>query len=132
MFGKTPPREGLGARALVAFVATLDAARAKAFYADVLGLRLLSEDRFALVFDANGTKLRVAVVRELQPAGYTVLGWMVPDIQHAVQELSQRSVIFQRFDGMDQDPQGVWSAPGGAKVAWFLDPDGNTLSLTQL
>ena len=132
MFGKTPPRAGLGSRTLVAFVGTLDAVRAKAFYGDVLGLRLLSEDRFALVFDANGTKLRVSVVRELRPAGFTVLGWMVPDIQYAVQELAQRSVVFQRFDGMEQDPQGVWSAPGGAKVAWFLDPDGNTLSLTQI
>lgn len=132
MFGKKQPRAGLGSRAIVAFVATIDAARSKAFYMDALGLRLLSEDAFALVFDAGGTKLRVSVVRELQPAGYTVLGWMVPDIHAAVRELSQHSVVFQRFDGMDQDAEGVWSAPGGAKVAWFRDPDGNTLSVTQI
>lgn len=132
MFGKKPPREGLGERALVAFIATVDVVRAKVFYGEVLGLRLLSEDAFGLVFDASGTKLRVSVVRELQPAGYTVLGWMVPDIRYAVQELSQRSVVFQRFEGVEQDEQGIWSAPGGAKVAWFRDPDGNTLSLTQI
>jgi hypothetical protein len=97
----------------------------------VLGLRLTSEDKFALVFDANGTSLRVSVVRELVPAGYTVLGWLVPNIEQAVRELTARSVVFQRFDGLQQDDLGIWSAPSGASVAWFRDPDGNTLSLTQ-
>ena len=127
MFGKKPVREGLGSRPIVAFVATVDSARAKAFYAGVLGLRLISEDAFALVFDAGGTKLRVSVVRELVPAGYTVLGWLVPSVQQTVRELVGRSVVFQRFDGLEQDELGIWSAPGGAKVAWFRDPDGNTL-----
>ena len=131
MLRKKPIREGLGSRKLVAFVATLDPARAKEFYGRVLGLRLVSEDDFALVFDANGTTLRVSVVRELVPAGYTVLGWLVPNIQQAVRELTERSVAFQRFDGLNQDDRGIWSAPSGAKVAWFRDPDGNTLSLTQ-
>ena len=131
MFGKKPIKEGLGSRKLVAFVATLDPARAKAFYGKVLGLRLTSEDSFALVFDANGTSLRISVVRELVPAGYTVLGWLVPNIEQAVRELAARSVEFQRFGGLQQDALGIWSAPGGAKVAWFRDPDGNTLSLTQ-
>jgi catechol 2,3-dioxygenase-like lactoylglutathione lyase family enzyme len=131
MFGKKPIKEGLGSRKLVAFVATLDPARAKQFYGSVLGLRLASEDNFALVFDANGTSLRISVVRELVPAGYTVLGWLVPNLQQAVRELTARSVEFQRFDGLQQDDLGIWSAPGGAKVAWFRDPDGNTLSLTQ-
>jgi catechol 2,3-dioxygenase-like lactoylglutathione lyase family enzyme len=131
MFGNKTVKTGLGSRRLVAFVATLDPARAKDFYGRVLGLRLTSEDNFALVFDANGTTLRVSVVRELAPAGYTVLGWLVPDIRQAVRELAERSVVFQRFDGLEQDELGVWSAPGGAKVAWFRDPDGNTLSVTQ-
>ncbi len=131
MFGNKTVKTGLGSRKLIAFVATLDPARAKDFYGRVLGLRLTSEDHFALVFDANGTTLRVSVVRELAPAGYTVLGWLVPDIRQAVRELTERSVVFQRFDGLEQDELGVWSAPGGAKVAWFRDPDGNTLSVTQ-
>ena len=131
MFGNKTVKTGLGSRKLVAFVATLDPVRAKDFYGRVLGLRLTIEDNFALVFDANGTTLRVSVVRELAPAGYTVLGWLVPDIRQTVRELTERSVVFQRFDGLEQDELGIWSAPGGAKVAWFRDPDGNTLSVTQ-
>jgi catechol 2,3-dioxygenase-like lactoylglutathione lyase family enzyme len=121
----------LETRPIIAFVATTMRARAKEFYSKTLGLRLVSEDDFALVFDAGGTMLRVALVRKLQPADYTVLGWIVPDIRHAVQDLSERTVVFQRYPGLEQDELGVWTAPGGARVAWFKDPDGNTLSLTQ-
>ncbi len=116
---------------IIAFVATSDAARAKQFYANTLGLRLVSEDRFALVFDAAGTMLRVVHVRELQPAPYTVLGWQVPDIERTVRELTAVGVAFRRYEGLSQDDLGVWASPAGAKVAWFADPDGNTLSLTQ-
>ena len=116
---------------LVAFVATTNPPRAKEFFAKTLGLRLVSEDSFALVFDAAGTMLRVATVSELQPAGYTVLGWMVPDIKAAVRALEDRGVEFRRYEWMSQDEHGIWTAPGGAQVAWFGDPDGNTLSLTQ-
>ena len=121
----------LQSQPIIAFVATTDPKRAKAFYAETLGLRLVSEDDFALTFDAGGTMLRVAVVQTLQPAGYTVLGWIVPDIVKAVQELVQRGVTFRRYEGMPQDPLGIWSSPSGARVAWFSDPQGNTLSLTE-
>ncbi len=116
---------------LIGFVATTSPARAKQFYAGTLGLRLVSEDPFALVFDAAGTMLRVTIVRELRPAPYTVLGWDVADIATTARDLGQRGVGFQRYDGLQQDENGVWTSPGGAKVAWFRDPDGNTLSLTQ-
>ena len=122
----------LGSSKVVAFVATAAPARARAFYADSLGLSLVSEDSFALVFDAGGTTLRVSIVQEVRPAGYTVLGWMVPDIGVAVRDLAQRGVAFQRYDGLKQNAQGIWTAPSGARVAWFHDPDGNTLSLTQV
>ena len=121
----------LKSRPIVAFVATTDPKRAKAFYAKTLGLRLVSEDGFALAFDAGGTMLRVAIVKTLQPAGYTVLGWIVPDIAKAVRDLVKRGVIFQRYEGMPQDDLGIWSSPSGARVAWFSDPEGNTLSLTE-
>jgi catechol 2,3-dioxygenase-like lactoylglutathione lyase family enzyme len=121
----------LKSRPIVAFVATTDPKRAKIFYAKTLGLRLVSEDGFALAFDAGGTMLRVAIVKTLQPAGYTVLGWIVPDIAKAVRALVKRGVEFQRYDGMGQDDLGIWSSPSGARVAWFTDPEGNTLSLTQ-
>lgn len=132
MFGRRKKaQEGLGGRRVLPMVGTVDAARAKAFYAGTLGLRLVGEDRFALVFDLEGTRLRVSVVPEVRAAGYTVLGWAVPDIRSAVRDLVQRGVVFQHFEGMAQDPDGVWTAPGGARVAWFRDPDGNTLSVTQ-
>ena len=123
----------LKSRPIVAFVGTTtDPRRAKAFYAKTLGLRLVSEDGFALAFDAGGTMLRVAIVKTLQPAGYTVLGWIVPDIAKAVRGLVRRGVRFQRFESMPQDDLGIWSSPSGARVAWFSDPEGNTLSLTEL
>ncbi len=116
---------------VIAFVATRDAAKARAFYGMALGLPMLSEDPFALVFDAHGTMLRVTRVREVTPAAYTILGWRVSDIRRAVTDLMGRGLVFQRYEGMAQDEMGIWTAPGGAKVAWFKDPDGNTLSLTQ-
>ena len=128
---KKRAQDGLGSRRIVAFVGTADAARAKAFYAGTLGLHLVGEDTFALVFDVGGTRLRVSVVPDVRPAGYTVLGWTVPDIRSAVLELVQRGVVFQHFEGLEQDADGIWTAPGGARVAWFRDPDGNTLSITQ-
>jgi catechol 2,3-dioxygenase-like lactoylglutathione lyase family enzyme len=116
---------------IIAFVATTNPDAARAFYAGTLGLSLVSEDGFALAFAAAGTMLRVAIVRELQPAAFTVLGWTVPDITQSIRDLVKRGVAFQRYGFLDQDKDGVWTAPGGAKVAWFKDPDGNTLSLTE-
>jgi catechol 2,3-dioxygenase-like lactoylglutathione lyase family enzyme len=116
---------------IVAFVGTLDAERAKAFYRDTLGLTLSEENSFALVFDANGTMLRVTAVHEMKPAGYTVLGWEVPDATAAVRQLASKGVVFSRYPGLAQDDDGIWSSPGGAHIAWFADPDGNVLSLTQ-
>lgn len=120
---------------LVAFVATARPDDARRFYLDVLGLQLTYEDDFALAIKVGSTSLRVTKVtaEQLQPAAYTILGWEVPDIQAAVAYLSARGVNFERYpDWMQQDAGGVWSAPGGAQVAWFKDPDGNTLSVTQL
>lgn len=121
----------LTSRPIIAFVATTDPARARKFYAKTLGLRLVSEDHFALVFDAAGTMVRVAVVQALQPAGYTVLGWIVPDIRRAVAALSRKGVTVRRYNGLEQDERGIWVSPSGARIAWFEDPDGNTLSVTQ-
>jgi catechol 2,3-dioxygenase-like lactoylglutathione lyase family enzyme len=116
---------------IISFVATRNPASAVKFYAETLGLRLVSDDPFAIVFDANGTMLRVQKVHELVPARHTVLGWEVADIRAKTRELMKRGVRFERYEGLAQDEAGVWTAPSGAKVAWFKDPDGNTLSLTQ-
>jgi len=118
-------------REVIAFVATAQPERAKGFYRDVLGLRLVDDDPFGLVFDANGTMVRIFKVRELTPAPYTVLGWKVPEIQTAIAELSKRGVSFERYPGMVQDELGVWTTPDGHQVAWFKDPDGNLLSIAQ-
>jgi catechol 2,3-dioxygenase-like lactoylglutathione lyase family enzyme len=122
----------LGSQPIIAFVATTQPERARTFYEQVLGLSLKEQDGFALTFDAGGTMLRVAIVDHLDAAGYTVLGWIVQDIVATAQELSARGVEFNRYEWMQQDAHGVWTSPSGARVAWFRDPDGNTLSLTQL
>ena len=116
---------------VVAFVATSRPDEAKSFYQETLGLRLLNEDAFAIVFDANGVMLRVQKVQEHTPPPYTLLGWDVSDIHASVKELSSRGVECERYEWLEQDESGVWTAPSGAKIAWFKDPDGNTLSLTQ-
>jgi len=121
----------LGNTPIMAFVAITDRERSRAFYADLLGLPLSGEDPFALTFDAGGTMLRLALVEELQPQGFTVLGWIVPDIAATARDLTTRGVEFKRYGFMEQDALGIWTAPGGARVAWFPDPDGNTLSITQ-
>lgn len=116
---------------IIAFVATTDAGRASQFYAGVLGLRLVEDTPAALVFDAHGTMLRLAKVRELTPAAHTVLGWNVAAIAAAVDEIAGAGVTFERYAGLDQDERAIWTSPGGAKIAWFKDPDGNILSLTE-
>jgi catechol 2,3-dioxygenase-like lactoylglutathione lyase family enzyme len=121
----------LRAAEVIAFVPATNLSRARAFYAESLGLQLVEQNDFACVFDANGTMLRVTAVGELAPAGHTVLGWRVVDIEETVAELSRRGVRFTRYDGLEQDAAGVWATPGGDLVAWFTDPDGNVLSLTQ-
>jgi hypothetical protein len=92
---------------------------------------LISDDEFALAFESNGTQLRIQKVQRITPPPFTVLGWQVTDIQAAIATLSQAGVSFERYSFMQQDAAGVWTAPGGTKVAWFKDPDGNLLSLSE-
>ena len=121
----------LGSKKLMAFVPIRDSKKARSFYVDVLGLRFVSEDPFALVLEANGTTVRMSKVQDFKPQKFTILGWEVQDIEKAVSTLGKKGVRFEKY-GMDgQDERGIWTAPGGAKVAWFLDPDGNNLSVSQ-
>jgi catechol 2,3-dioxygenase-like lactoylglutathione lyase family enzyme len=123
---------GLAGYDIIGFATIVDVERAKSFYRDTLGLTLLSEEPpFALVFDANGIMIRLGMGKELPKVPGTVLGWMVPEIADAVRELESRGVKFERFPGMKQDEAGIWTAPTGARVAWFRDPDGNILSLSE-
>ena len=115
----------------MAFVAARDLGRARDFYRDTLGLPLVSEDDFALVFDAGGTMLRIARVEKPASAPYTVLGWQVKDINQTAKALVEAKVSLEHYPGMEQDELGIWKSPSGALIAWFKDPDGNTLSITQ-
>ena len=123
---------GLGKYNIIGFITIVNVERAKEFYQKTLGLRLVSEEPpFALVFEANGIMLRLGMGKERPQFPGTVLGWQVPDIHAAVTELEQAGVHFERYEFIKHDAQGIWTTPTGAKVAWFKDPDGNTLSLSE-
>ena len=121
----------LQSSSIIAFASATDLHLARRFYEGALGLRFVEQSQFACVFDANGTMLRVTAVDKVAQPGYTVLGWRVVDIHWTVEILTARGVTFSRYDGMEQDQSAVWTTPNGDMVAWFLDPDGNNLSLTQ-
>src|SRR5262245_15134157 len=116
---------------LIAFVSVTDATRARQFYEDVLGLQLAEESPFALEFDCAGTMLRVTLASHVPPAPYTVLGWRVDDIEETVWALAAAGVSPQIYEGLGQSEAGIWTAPSGAKIVWFKDPDGNLLSVTE-
>ena len=121
----------LGSTNIVAFVPIKDGDKARAFYEGVLGLRFVKDDGFALVFEAGGTMLRAARMKEFTPAQFTVLGWQVSKIEDMVRVLGMRGVKFEIFGFFKQDELGFWTTPTGDKVAWFKDPDGNLLSVSQ-
>jgi catechol 2,3-dioxygenase-like lactoylglutathione lyase family enzyme len=121
----------LGSTNIVAFVATTDPVHARAFYEGVLGLRFVKDDDFALVFDANGIMLRIAKAPQFTAVQFTVLGWQVVEIEKIVAGLKAKGVQFERFGFFEQDALGIWTAPTGDKVAWFKDPDGNVLSVSE-
>jgi catechol 2,3-dioxygenase-like lactoylglutathione lyase family enzyme len=123
---------GLGDASVLAFAPATDLARARAFYVGVLGLGIVAEDDFALTVSAAGTHIRIAKVEALAPAPFTILGWQVRDVRAAAVDLAARGVVFTRYPGFTQDELGVWTAPDGARVAWFKDPDGNTLSISSV
>jgi catechol 2,3-dioxygenase-like lactoylglutathione lyase family enzyme len=129
--GPPPVPPSLPTSDLVAFVATANLAVARTFYEKALGLKVTGESPIAVTFDANGTTLRIVAVPKVTVVPYTAIGWNVVDIAATIRELIGRGVKFENFDGVDQDELGIWKSPGGAHVAWFTDPDANTLSLTQ-
>ena len=116
---------------IVSFIPSANLARAKEFYRHTLGLHLLSEGSFGMMFEVSGALLRVFHMERTFAPSYTVLGWKVPNIAAVVDELAQKEIQFERYEGFEQDAQGIWTAPDGSRVAWFRDPDGNILSLTQ-
>jgi catechol 2,3-dioxygenase-like lactoylglutathione lyase family enzyme len=123
----------LGSAKIVAFIPTRNSGKARQFYEKTLGLKFIADDKFALVFEGSGVMIRVVDISgipDYKPAPFTILGWSVADIDKMVKALDKKGVKFERYPGLEQDELGVWSAPGGARVAWFKDPDGNTLSVS--
>ncbi len=121
----------IGAAKMVSLIGTTRADASKAFYRDTLGLKFMTDDTFAFVFDMGGAELRVSRVPAVIPAAYAVLGFEVKDIAAEIDALVAKGVKFERFGFFQQDERGIWAAPDGTKVAWFRDPDMNMLSLVQ-
>jgi catechol 2,3-dioxygenase-like lactoylglutathione lyase family enzyme len=115
----------------IGFIPVAEMALARAFYVSTLELPVIDDSPFALVVETGGTSVRITPVGEFTPHPFTIAGWDVDDIDATITVLVDRGVIFNRYDGMEQRANGVWEAPGGDLVAWFKDPDGNTLSLTE-
>jgi catechol 2,3-dioxygenase-like lactoylglutathione lyase family enzyme len=125
--------DDLASAKVITFIQTRDRTASTAWYADVLGLPLVAaDDGFASVLDLNGTLLRITQIDGYQPTAHPALGWEVPDIAATIRTLVSRGVTMTVYEGFGQDALGVWTSPDGkARVAWFKDPDGNVLSLTQ-
>jgi catechol 2,3-dioxygenase-like lactoylglutathione lyase family enzyme len=128
---KAAPKHFFHKAQVVTFVPTKNFKPAQKFYESTLGLPLIAKDKFALMFEVGGTRIRIAKVAEFEPAPFTILGWRVASAKDAVAAMTQRGVVFERFPGMTQDESGIWTAPSGARVAWFKDPDGNMLSVSE-
>lgn len=121
----------LASTKMIGFAITKDSKRARKFYADILGFTFVSEDQFALVIKTKENMIRISTVKDFTPAGHTILGWQVADIESVAAHLKERGVVFETYAWMKQSALGIWAAPGGDKVAWFKDPDGNVLSISQ-
>ena len=117
---------------LKTFVPTTRPGEAKAFYQLKLGLTLLAEDNYGIEFDSGGVLLRIITVRELKPHEFTVLGWNVLDIEATIRSLNERGIVFEKYDFLPHNGLGIWTSPNNSKVAWFKDPDGNVLSVSQM
>lgn len=117
---------------IIAFIPTVDPSRSKHFYQEIIGLSLVSEDAYALAFKKGETSLRIAVVEKFEPFAFTVLGFVINRIGQEVKSLIEKAVVFQKYASLEQDNLGIWTSPSKAKIAWFKDPDGNLISLTEL
>jgi catechol 2,3-dioxygenase-like lactoylglutathione lyase family enzyme len=130
-FSRTKQLTMLSDKTLKAFIPATDAGKAKAFYRDILGLELLSEDEYGMDFDANASLFRISIVRQYNPQPFTIMGWNVPDIFSIIRLLNQRGIYCEIYPSLNQDKSGVWISPAETKVAWFKDPEGNILSVSE-
>ena len=113
-------------------ICTRDRTRAVAFYRDILGLNLASEDTFAAVFNSGGITVRISLVPDFTPHEHTILGFNVTDVAATVEALRAQGAVFNIYEGYQQDESAILTLPRGIQVAWFKDPDGNVLSVTNV
>ena len=116
---------------IMAFIPSANLTRSRRFYETTLGMKVLYQDDFAIALESGGIMIRVTRVGKFIPYQFTVFGWEVVDIEASAKKLEAKKIALQHYDLPNQNDQGIWTAPGGEKVAWFLDSDGNVLSLTQ-
>jgi catechol 2,3-dioxygenase-like lactoylglutathione lyase family enzyme len=121
----------LAAMDMVGFLLTKDYEKARAFYEGNLGFEFVSLDQFALVMQAGKSMIRIVKVPTFTPLQSTVLGWQVGDIGVMVDWLTNRGVTFEKYPFVQDKERGIWTAPDGSKVAWFKDPDGNVLGVSE-
>jgi catechol 2,3-dioxygenase-like lactoylglutathione lyase family enzyme len=121
----------LSSNKMVGFALTTDSKRARKFYQDALGFKFVKEDQFALVMKTDENMIRISPVKDFTPAQQTILGWQVTQIERVASHLKERGVVFEKYPWAKSDELGIWTAPSGDKVAWFKDPDGNVLSISQ-
>jgi catechol 2,3-dioxygenase-like lactoylglutathione lyase family enzyme len=127
----TEGREMLASSKIIGFVPTKDSVKARGFYEGIMQFQFVSDDMFALVMKAGETMIRIVKVQDFTPAPYTVLGWEVSNIEEVAKWLQKRGVTLEKFPFVQDKELGVWTTPDGDKVAWFRDPDGNVLSVSQ-
>lgn len=116
---------------LVGFVPTTDYDAARTFYVDKLGLEFVSLDQFALVVRSGATMIRITKIPNFTPLQGTTLGWAVDDIEAVAKWLLSCGVALEKFPFAQDQQLGIWTAPGGDRIAWFKDPSGNILSISQ-
>ena len=109
-----------------------DVARAKTFYGDALGLEVSESNGMLTLHLGGGGTVLVYPKPNHEPASFTVLNFPVDDIEAAVDELAERGVAFEHYEGTDlqTDPKGIFRG-GGPLIAWFPDPAGNVLSVLE-
>lgn len=115
----------------VAFVYTSDVERSIAWYRDVLGAAVREHDDYGAYLTGGAGLLRITALPALTPSEHPVVGWEVTDLAAWADALESHGVRFTSYDGMGQDERGIWTGPDGSRLAWFADPDGNVLMLSQ-
>ncbi|HEX6146510.1 MAG TPA: VOC family protein [Acidimicrobiia bacterium] len=108
-----------------------DIAAAKQFYGETLGLNVTEEYGMLTLHIDQGGDIIIYPKEDHVPANFTILNFPVGDVDQAVDQLSERGVTFERYEGFEQDEKGIARGDQGPAIAWFTDPAGNILSVLE-